>query len=156
MSDVARYAAWVRIHGESAVLSVITGTTCPCMSYKNRVGYSAEYHTDNAEAEDCEKTGLIDPDKATTETSVYVIVGAAAALQRREDQDSWLKEIGEIQNTDLIMQGCFKQSDDSLVELAGYTEYNAFITYGGHDYNILNVFPIPNGVGEVAVLRRRS
>ena len=156
MSNAARYAAWVRIHGESATLSVITGTACPCMSYKNRIGYNAEYHTDNPDAEDCEKTGIIDPDKATTETSVYVLVGAAAALQRREDQDSWLKEIGEIQNTDLILQACFKQSDDSLIELAGYTEYNAFITYGGNDYNIKNVFPIPYGVGEVAILRRRS
>ena len=155
MTWQARYGAWLRLYGESGILSVITGTACPCMSYKNRVGYSEEYHRLNPGSADCLGTGLIS--RTTTTTSIYFMVASKSALETSNpEMGAWLESIGEIKNSDLFIKGVSNASTDAQVDISVYTEQNAFITYNSINYTIRDVFKTPKSTGMVGRLCRRT
>lgn len=150
-----RFLSWLNRYGEAATLSVITGSACPCMSYKGRDSYSEQYHRDNPSAADCGGTGLIS--STTTTTNIKAIfsppglVGTSIPGGRE-----FIESIGEVQADDLLLWGTVDTSDGSFETLAGYTDYNAYITYDSKKYFIRDVSSIPGQVGQVALLKHRT
>jgi len=153
-----RFFEQLSIYGDSAVLTKITGTACPCMSYKDRDSYSEEYHRNNPLAEDCGGTGLIDPGKTTTNINIKFIVSdintASTFLPKALD----IKEVyGEINARDLFIIGTMDTSNSNTSEdLRNLNEYANWITYDSQKYLIRFVTPIPKSVGQIALLKPRN
>ena len=154
MSWQTRLMTWVNHFGTSATLSVITGTVCPCMSYKNRDSYSPEYHATYPEADDCIKTGLID--RTTTQTTFKGILFSPLSKNDIPGVSEYLEAIGNIQQSDLICIGNVK-TDGTLLSFIGATDYTHFVTYDSNDYYVRDVqYLTEKQPGQISRLVRKS
>jgi hypothetical protein len=136
----------------SATLSVITGTTCGCWTNRDSGNseYSKQWHIDNAGSADCLGTGL-----TSRTTTVTNIKGCAFPPQQIPKYLENLVAIGELQADDLCWIGTVNSSTGAFVELSGYHEERAFITYDSKTYVIRDVMDV-GGIGQTALFVRKS
>ena len=157
MSYSVRFRNWLlrtSLAG-AGVLTEVTGSACPCMSYKNRNSYSEEWHRQNSGETDCNGTGLI---STTTTTVNFKGIFCAPALVGRlmPTAKEFMEAIGEIQKDDMFLWGAVNSTTSAVVELAGQDEYYDYITYNSNKYIIRDVSDLPGQVGQVAHLVRKK
>jgi len=143
---------------DTATRNIITGTVCPCMAAGRPNEYSEEWHRNNLTAEDCLNTGIIDPTKATTQTSFKALFLPPELFGSSVPEGkTWLDAIGEINKGDLLFWGCVNASSVAEVSLTGatYTDYIASVTRDSVDYYIREVFEITN-LGTCGRLKRKA
>ena len=138
--------------GESVTLKSVTGTACPCWTYRG-TGYSPQWHVEHPDADDCEDTGLID----TTTTTINL----KATLYPPEITpsgivwpDSLKTKIGEIGDIDLVMYGSVNNDTDAFVSLQSYTQQDDYVIYNSINYIIAKVIPLT--FYEYILLKRKS
>lgn len=157
MSYSTRFLNWLKRTplAESGVLTEVTGTACPCMSYKNRSSYSEEWHRQNPTEDDCGGTGLIDTTTTTTNFkgifSAPRLIGTSIPTSKE-----FLELIGEIQSSDMFLWGAVNSTTGAVVDLAGQNEYYDYITYDSNKYIIRDVSDLPGQVGQVVHLVRKK
>jgi hypothetical protein len=154
MSQAARYRSWLSRFGQSATLNVITGTVCPCMTSRDSTNptYSAEWHGNNPTAEACNGTGLIVDTTTSTEIKA-VIQPFAVYAQSIQSNKEWLSQIGEINIDDHYYCGTV-DSSGSFVDISGYNEKNAYITFDSRSYTLRDISTINFGLEEIAQVAR--
>jgi len=156
VSDAARHLADVARYAPSATITVITGTTCPCMASRDssNPSYSADWHRVNSSAAACNGTGLIS--RTTTVTTVHAFFHPVSAV--RDDIPRLaekLSEIGELDEKDYMMFSPVK-SDGTAFSMSGMAERKDKVTYDGKDYLVRHVFDLAVGanIGQWALLKR--
>ena len=158
MSWQSRYNRWL-ISGrgaEAGTLSVTSGSVCPCMTSwdSSSPSYSEQWHRENPSASDCNSTGVIHA--TVTNTAIYAVFSPPGLFgESIPNGKEVLQGIGELQKDDLIMWGVCNASMTSI-SLTYRSEYVTKISKGGVDYTIKDMSAMPNSVGQVALLRRRT
>lgn len=159
MTKQNRFCLWLLRKGADATLNEVTGTTCPCMTWRDADNpeYSREWHRLYPSAEDCGGTGLIS--RTTTSTSIkgmaYLIQTATAmGLLTKEQAEA----IGELQETDILWTGTANASTGDFVDLSSLVELRDSITYNSTTYRVRHTFDMAWGnettVGQIAILKR--
>jgi len=161
LSDQSRFLSWLNRKGEAATTTEITGTQCPCMISRDasNPSYSAQWHVDHEDAEDCGRTGIIDPNKTTTVTNIKGIFSPPGLVGSSiPGGKEFLESIGEVNRDDLILWGTVDTDTDplSFKDISGKSEYVFKITKNSIDYTVKDVSWIPKRVGQVARLVRRN
>lgn len=159
MTDQEMYTIDLYHHGHDAALTQISGTTCPCMTWRDpdNPSYSAEWHRLNPTADPCNGTGLIDT--TTTNTSIKAFFYPPTALPNRQIlTKEMLAVIGEIAHDDLMLFGSVDATTGVLVDLTGLNEARDYITYNSQKYLARHVFSLHTNieVGQFALLKRIS
>lgn len=138
-------------------MTSVTGTVCPCMTWRDadRPSYSAEWHSLNPLADNCNKTGLIDTTTTTVAIKAMFIAAGLMANMSMLSKEA-LTLIGELQNDDLVMYGAVNASSGEFYDVSGLSEYNDKITYNSIDYIVRHHYnaDFDANVGQVAVLKR--
>ena len=139
--------------GESATVNSLTGTACPCMTYRG-TGYSREWHRLNTGSANCNGTGLISSSTTTTTVKAIFYPPGAGGLGLALPED--LKTaIGEKIDADLVMYGQANTTDNAYFSISSFIEREDYITYGGVNYLVRNVYDLPN-TGQVSLLKRKT
>ena len=159
MSYSGRFLSWLnrcRL-SETATLTSVTGTACPCMTSRDasNPSYSEEWHRNNSGEDDCNGTGLID---TTTVTTTFKAIFSPPGLVGTTIPNGTvlLQQIGEVTDDDLFMWGAVNSSTLAAVSFDGLSEYNDYITKDSIKYAVRDVVDLPGSVGQVAVLVRRN
>ena len=161
MTKQTRFCHYLLRRGTSATLSALSGTVCPCMTWRDadHSEYSREYHRLYPDADDCDGTGLIST--ITTSTTIkgmaYSVQSATAAGLISKEV---LEKIGELQKDGLLWIGTVNATSGEFVDLSNLVEREDSITHGSTVYNLRHVFSMPWGdeadVGQIAVLKRNA
>jgi len=158
LSNQTRLLSWLLSNplSESATMSVITGTACPCMAFGRAGSYSEEWHRKNLSDEDCLSTGIIDPSKTTTSTTFKgIFCPPALVASSVPTGQEILAAIGEIRDDDLLLWGAVNTSTNAIVDFTGTNEYIEYITRDSIKYSIKNAYEIPQ-ICSAAHLRRQA
>lgn len=159
MSDQTNFIQDIVRYGQAATASIVTGTTCPCMTSvdSSRPSYSAEWHRVNSGSAACNGTGLISRTTTTVNLKAYFFpidtAGNMIPMSAKR-----LAEIGEVDEKDLMMLGPVNTADNTLYSLASMVERKDTITYDGNVYLVRHFFNLPIGetVAQWALLKRVS
>jgi hypothetical protein len=159
MSDQANFVQDVVRNGQAATASIISGTTCPCMTSRDstRPSYSAEWHRNNLSAADCLGTGKIS--RTTTTVNLKAYFFPVAAVGNSIPMTNFTKSvIGELDEKDLMLFGAVNTATNALYSLSAMVERKDTITYNGNTYLVRHVFQLTIGetVGEWALLKRTA
>jgi len=154
--------AWRRIllnDGTACTVTTITGTTCPCMTYRPGSGssYSPQYHLDYPAAENCNGTGLIS--RTTTTVNAKGLFYTMAFISNKEKIDKErLQEIGELNNDDLFIHGLVNTSTGVMIDLTALTEQRDYITFNSINYVVRHLFrsEIDENICHLALLKRKT
>ena len=152
MQDIVR-------NGQAATISVVTGTTCPCMTSvdSSRPSYSAEWHRINPAAAACNGTGLISRTTTTVNIKAYFFpINASGNMVPMVAMK--LAEIGELDEKDLMMFGPVNTADNTFYSLSSLYDRKDVITYQSKTYLVRHYFPLTIGetICELALLKRVS
>ena len=156
MSRQDRFMDKIRQHGASAVLSVYTGTRCPCVLSGGNNAVSEEWHRLNPSAKYCSGTGLIT--RTTTATNVkgfFFQIGAINTLGLPEIAKT---AVGELSREDLIMVGTWNDDNDVYMDLSSYIERRTSMVYDSIQYQIRNVYnyDLTDTVAQAIMLKKAT
>ena len=143
--------------GNSATVTQVTGTACPCVKSS---GSSREWHRLNTGADECNGTGLINTTTTTTTVKAF-FTNRLQSLMVFLNQFK-KSEIGELDSADLFIFGVAKASDASYFDISGLKETGDNrankITFASEDYLVRHVYSIAGlnetVVGQVGLLKR--
>ena len=133
--------------GESAELTSITGTTCPCTTKNGN--YNPQYHVDFPLVQNCNGTRLIN--RTVTKLSLTAIFYTAGLMGITGWPADIKSVIGTLRETDILMY--IPVYDGDTMDITGYTDED-FITYDSKDYVIRKTYPVPQ-IGYCAVLEEK-
>ena len=157
MTAKERYCLSLLRAGRAASVTRTTGTTCPCMTWRdpNNPQYSAEYHRQYPDAEDCKGTGVISGTATTVNIKANFFnprTATSTIILAAEIQES----IGELQNDDLIMMGAVQVSDASFYDMSDIDANTDYVTIGSRKYRPRTVIPVETNaeIGQVVLLKR--
>jgi hypothetical protein len=137
--------------GESASLTTVSGTTCPCCADGE---YSAEWHRNNADADDCNGTCLIDT--TTTTTSVKGFFAHVGLITRTMLLEKEIKTlIGELQQDDVICYGMVNATTAAEIDMDGLSELADTLTYNSDTY-VFRQSIKTNEFGQIGIFKRTA
>ena len=159
-----RMMSWIakgNEHVQSLTISIITGTACPCLvaDDSDETSYNPGWHRANPAPgdEDCDGSGIIDPNKTTTVTNLKAMIFTEKlTTQADSTMDVILDQLGKIQATDLIICGCWDSDNEAYFSISGYNDRTAKITYDSKDYLIREVYTMPESVCQWARLVEKN
>ena len=82
MTDKEIFCLDLMNHGAAASLVEVTGDTCPCFAFGHPGEYSAEWHRNNPDEDDCNGTGIISESLTTTAIKAHFFPAGAAVGNR--------------------------------------------------------------------------
>ena len=141
-------------HGASATLSVVTGTACPCISYRGNNAFSESWHRDLFPAEPhCNGTGLIT--RTTTTTNIKGFFYQRGQINALNLPEIIKTKVGEQVNADLIMIGTWDDDNDVYLDVSSYVERETALTYNSEIFKIRVVYPlaISEEIGQIVLLK---
>lgn len=141
---------------QSAVLTKVTdGSVCPCMTSRDsdNPSYSAEWHANNPDEEDCNKTGIIGGSTSNVNIKAIIVKPGLAGLAIPIKLETVLP-MGEFNDDDMLLYGTADADNDNYESLDGLTDYTAYITFDSDKYLIRDVTDVGD-IGQVARLVRR-
>ena len=159
---MSKVNAWRRIllnDGTACTVTTVTGTTCPCMTYRPGSGssYSPQYHADYPAAAECNGIGLISRTTTTVNAKglFYTIAFLGASNLLIKEQ---LQEIGEYNKDDLIIHGLVNTSTGAMIDISALNELRDYVTFNSINYVIRHTFrsDIDENICYVALLKRKS
>jgi len=149
LTDKERHIIDVYRNGETAVLTTVTGTVCPC--YTAKANYSPDWHRTNTGAENCNRTLLIS--RTSTNTNILMMsYPASLKLQALTLSKEQMTVIGEIQEDDLVCYGIITAAG-AEIDISALDEKHDYITYDSKKYIVRYHFPAI-GYLQTALLRR--
>lgn len=148
MSARSQFIKHLSHRGQAAVLYSITGTACPCWTYRG-TGYSKQWHRDNPSADDCNGTGLISSSTASTNIKIFPYP-IAAGIGSFNISDEIKQAIGKINDIDLIVYGTLDTDSHVFKSLVSYTDED-YITYDLNNYRIARVIELI--AGEIILMK---
>ncbi len=144
---------------ESAVLTVITGDVCNCVT-NGQDGKTPDFQwaRDNGETALCNSVGL--NNQVITNTNITLVLTPPGISSTSVPKYTELKSvIGEISEKDLFAWGSTNSDDYSYVDLSSYTganEKHVYLTYESNKYAIRAVLWNPSRIGQSIFLERRT
>ena len=140
-------------HGASATLSVVTGTACPCISYRGNNAFSEEWHRLNSGSAHCNGTGLIT--RTTTTTNIKGFFYQRGQINALNLPDIIKTKVGEQVDADLILVGTWDDDNDVYLDVSSYVERETALTYNSEIFKIRVVYPlaISEEIGQIVLLK---
>lgn len=159
MTYQERFAARLQGSQFATAISVatITGTACPCATFRGTQQYNVEYHKVYATtAEDCGGTGILVTGRVTTTVAIKAVTFTPVAIgSGSKTIQKYAEQFGQILDDDLMIVGAVKTSDGSYYDLTALTT-TARLTIGSAVYSIINSVELPGSAGALGLLRRVS
>jgi len=127
--QLSLYAA-IAQSGIAITFNKKTGDPCPCATSGDggRVGYSAEWHRENPDADHCNGSLIIN-------ASVSVINCKTLLYNADQIKTDELKAMfGELQPDDIVINVLLNSSDWSEIDMSGISEQDDTFTYNGNTY----------------------
>ena len=152
MSQQSRFMAHLIRQGESATVNNLSGSVCPCMTFRG-TGYSREWHRLNTAAANCRGTGIISGAiSSTTIKAIFYPIGAGSGMGTNLIEDLKLP-IGEKVDADLIMYGQVNVEDNTYFSVSSFVEREDCLLYGENYFYMRKTYDLPN-LGQLSLLKR--
>ena len=147
-------------HGDTFTAYSVTGDACPCATSRdpNHRQYSAEWHRNNPDEDDCGGSLLVNTSTTAITLKGFLIPPDLSTQAARQLPEQLKTEIGERIDADLILYGQVNTSTSVFYDISGLTEPDDKITYDSTDYVIRRVFDTKFEaiIAQVSLLKRKS